>query len=129
MELTVRFLEFEHRDLHWGNVLLKNTEKEFFYYTTGSNQNMYATIETHGVQATIIDFTLSRMSNKEANKVYHVDLNDEDLYTGQGKPHHHSLCLDDYQFDIYRLQRDLIKDKWQSFHPQTNVYVRFDMAF
>ncbi|RXG52446.1 Serine/threonine-protein kinase haspin, partial [Armadillidium vulgare] len=58
--------EFEHRDLHWGNVL--------------------------GLIGTIIDYTLSRLKNKD--EIFYNDLSlDPDLFTSEGG---------DYQFEVYR---------------------------
>lgn len=54
-------LEFEHRDLHWGNILLDNcVEDEFDYNIDGKSIKVL----TNGVKATIIDFTLSRIKQK-----------------------------------------------------------------
>ena len=52
-------LEFEHRDLHWGNILIKRTsEPTLTYMLDGSS----LAVDTHGVKVTIIDFTLSRLT-------------------------------------------------------------------
>jgi len=51
-------LQFEHRDLHWGNVLVKPTTCTQFNYTL---QGKPFSIESHGVKVAIIDFTLSRL--------------------------------------------------------------------
>lgn len=51
--------EFEHRDLHWGNLLLKPT--------TASSQATFEVdgqkiaVPTAGIKVSIIDFTLSRL--------------------------------------------------------------------
>jgi serine/threonine protein kinase len=51
-------LEFEHRDLHWGNVLIiRNDQQEIDYCLNGQAIK----INSHGVHASIIDFTLSRL--------------------------------------------------------------------
>lgn len=51
-------LRFEHRDLHWGNILVKpTTVAELTFLVEGR----LVTARTHGIQATIIDYTLSRM--------------------------------------------------------------------
>lgn len=51
-------LQFEHRDLHWGNVLVKKTDvKVVDYVVLGQSFQ----VESHGVQVSIIDFTLSRL--------------------------------------------------------------------
>ena len=52
-------LMFEHRDLHWGNVLIKRTEcKEIQYKSCGED----VCIKSAGVFVSIIDFTLSRLT-------------------------------------------------------------------
>jgi len=52
-------LQFEHRDLHWGNVLIQRTsEPTLTYMLNGASMS----VETHGVKVTIIDFTLSRLT-------------------------------------------------------------------
>jgi len=50
---------FEHRDLHWGNVLLKRTHSTSLEYRLEDHPFI---LETAGIQVTIIDFTLSRLS-------------------------------------------------------------------
>ncbi|XP_050018779.1 serine/threonine-protein kinase haspin [Alexandromys fortis] len=45
-------LHFEHRDLHWGNVLLKKTNLRELRYTLNGKTS---TIPTHGLQVNIID--------------------------------------------------------------------------
>ncbi len=51
--------EFEHRDLHISNILLKETEKEkeikFIY------KSLYYSIKSLGFEAMIIDTTFSRI--------------------------------------------------------------------
>lgn len=83
--------QFEHRDLHWGNVLLQTTkELQVFYRLNGEEFS----VSSDGVQVTIIDYTLSRMMFQ--NNCYYNDLaNDEELFMSTG----------DYQFDIYRMMR------------------------
>ena len=47
-----------HRDLHWGNILVKTTkQKECSYLLNGQTHS----IVTRGVQVNIIDYSLSRM--------------------------------------------------------------------
>lgn len=61
MSLAVaeRQLQFEHRDLHWGNILIKRTRQEYLEYLIDGRQFH---VRTNGVQVTIIDFTLSRLT-------------------------------------------------------------------
>lgn len=99
-------LHFEHRDLHWGNVLVKKTGiKQVEYRLCGKTFN----INTHGYVAHIIDFTLSRMGE---DVVHFCDLSSEDdIFHGQG----------DYQFDIYRKMKEENLNNWADYNPHTNV--------
>ncbi|XP_074539769.1 uncharacterized protein haspin [Halichoeres trimaculatus] len=100
-------LHFEHRDLHWGNVLVKTTKQK-----TGSfllNGTVHS-LETKGVLVRIIDYSLSRLEIDELTVSCDIS-NDEELFMGQG----------DYQFDIYRLMRKENGNDWSTYHPHTNV--------
>ncbi|XP_003799100.1 serine/threonine-protein kinase haspin [Otolemur garnettii] len=100
-------LHFEHRDLHWGNVLLKKTHlKEIPYILNGKT----STIPTCGLQVSIIDYTLSRLERDGIVVFCDISM-DEDLFTGEG----------DYQFEIYRLMRKENDNCWGEYHPYNNV--------
>ncbi len=51
-------LQFEHRDLHWGNVLVKDTDQKVLDYGLAGSDIQ---IDSYGVKVSIIDFTLSRL--------------------------------------------------------------------
>ncbi|CAG8593177.1 15293_t:CDS:2 [Funneliformis caledonium] len=102
-------LNFEHRDLHWGNITIKQTKVKYVSYNLPS-ANINVEIKTFGVRACIIDYTLSRM--ERGNEIIHVDIVDEGYFTGKG----------DYQFDVYRMMREETKGDWKSFWPKTNVF-------
>nr|XP_020514192.1 serine/threonine-protein kinase haspin [Labrus bergylta] len=100
-------LRFEHRDLHWGNVLVKTTKQK-----TGSfllNGAVHS-LETRGVLVRVIDYSLSRLEIDDLTVSCDIS-NDEELFMGQG----------DYQFDIYRLMRQDNGNNWSTYHPHTNV--------
>lgn len=100
--------EFEHRDLHWGNILLRQTEdKEAHFVLNGQ----HISVPTEGVQVTIIDYTLSRMLYKRTYLQFNDLATDEDLFSATG----------DYQFEIYRLMRKRLGNAWSAFEPYTNV--------
>ncbi|XP_065588051.1 serine/threonine-protein kinase haspin [Cyrtonyx montezumae] len=100
-------LHFEHRDLHWGNVLVKKTDvKELNYVLNGTT----CTIPTAGIHVNIIDYTLSRLE-KDGLTVFCDLSTDEDLFQGTG----------DYQFDIYRQMKAENSNNWTDYHPHTNV--------
>ncbi|XP_041950077.1 uncharacterized protein haspin isoform X2 [Alosa sapidissima] len=98
---------FEHRDLHWGNVLVKTTkQKECDYVLSGETRSL----ETRGVQVNIIDYSLSRLEIDGLTVSCDISA-DEELFMGQG----------DYQFDIYRKMREENRNNWSEYHPHTNV--------
>jgi serine/threonine-protein kinase haspin len=83
--------DFEHRDLHWGNILVARTDDKFVEYRVDGK---VIKLPTCGVKATIIDYTLSRMVYDGA-VLYDNLAKDEELFSAHG----------DYQFDIYRYMR------------------------
>lgn len=102
-------LQCEHRDLHEGNILVDKTRvNETIRFEFNGNE---LNVRTYGVKATIIDFTLSRIS-KGGWTVFTDLAKDEELFTGQGS----------YQFEIYRMMRDHNNDEWETFHPKTNLF-------
>lgn len=82
-------MSFEHRDLHWGNILLTTVEKKksVIYKLNGKPYEVF----TRGVEVAIIDFTLSRIEY-DGVVMFNDLMLDEELFTGDG----------DYQFEIYR---------------------------
>lgn len=109
-------LQFEHRDLHWGNVLVRPTSQEYMIYRMN---NQEIKVKSCGIKVSIIDFTLSRLSQGMSspcsflfdcrywNNIYladgcsvYTDLSaDPTLFQGSG----------DYQFDVYRLMQEVNK--------------------
>ncbi|XP_047222947.1 uncharacterized protein haspin isoform X3 [Girardinichthys multiradiatus] len=100
-------LHFEHRDLHWGNVLVKTTEEKMGSFLLDGTAH---SVETKGVLVRIIDYSLSRLEIDDLTVSCDIS-NDEELFMGQG----------DYQFEIYRLMRQDNGNEWSSYHPHTNV--------
>ncbi|KAK3863798.1 hypothetical protein Pcinc_030477 [Petrolisthes cinctipes] len=99
--------EFEHRDLHWGNILVASTRQSKFSFKVDSETY---TLKTHGLKATVIDFTLSRLKTKHC-VVYNNLALDPSLFTAEG----------DYQFEIYRQMKKANENEWETFTPYTNV--------
>lgn len=99
--------QFEHRDLHWGNVLVApTTERTITFHLNGKQIE----VPTHGIKATIIDYTLSRIVYK-SSCLFQDLAADPELFEALG----------DYQYDVYRLMRDKTKNAWAVFEPYTNV--------
>ncbi|KAG9040280.1 hypothetical protein FRB95_000210 [Tulasnella sp. JGI-2019a] len=83
---------FEHRDLHWGQVLVKDEPKN-----------------VGGVTVKIIDFGLSRLEDDKG--LTHHTAVDREIFDGTG----------DYQFDVYRLMKEHCGNEWETFRPLSNV--------
>jgi len=104
--------EFEHRDLHWGNILLARDEMP------DKNRTMTVTLQgkkicarTFGLSVSIIDFTLSRINTGDA--ILFFDLSkDPDLFKGP---------KGDKQAETYRKMKKITKEYWEESFPQTNV--------
>ncbi|KAJ6657280.1 hypothetical protein lerEdw1_002647 [Lerista edwardsae] len=100
-------LHFEHRDLHWGNVLVKKTHlKELNFMLNGETHS----VSTQGVLVNIIDYTFSRLE-KDGLTVYCDLSSDEEVFQGRG----------DYQFDIYRQMREENTNNWADYFPHSNI--------
>ena len=59
-------LQFEHRDLHWGNLLIKNTSDSAsqVYRLRGEDWNVHS----QGIKVCLIDFTLSRLIGTDGKR-------------------------------------------------------------
>ena len=89
-------LQYEHRDLHLGNILVASIDYDSVELILDGNSIL---IPSCGIKATVIDFGLARMA-LPSGKILYVDLNsDPDLFEGKG----------DLQFDIYRLMKEQTK--------------------
>ncbi|KAG5894090.1 hypothetical protein JTB14_003946 [Gonioctena quinquepunctata] len=101
-------LRFEHRDLHWGNVLLSTVEKNKVVDFSLDGETY--SVPTRGVEATIIDFTLSRIEY-DGVVIFNDLALDPELFTAEG----------DYQFEIYKLMQKKNRNNWLEFEPYSNL--------
>ncbi|KAL2345581.1 hypothetical protein Fmac_006866 [Flemingia macrophylla] len=100
--------EFEHRDLHWGNILIGRSDSETLQFTL-DGRNMV--VKTYGLMISIIDFTLSRINT--GDRILYLDLSsDPDLFKGP---------KGDKQSETYRRMKELTEDWWEGSYPKTNV--------
>ncbi|KAH9482546.1 Serine/threonine-protein kinase haspin-like protein hrk1 [Psilocybe cubensis] len=116
-------VSFEHRDLHWGQILVKNVHTQNnALKSLNINQKakpkakadrLWMDDIAHGVQATVIDLGLSRMDAGDGDGGDHVHWTpfDDEVFLGEG----------DYQFDVYRMMKELTGGSWNKYHPVTNV--------
>ncbi|XP_075520586.1 serine/threonine-protein kinase haspin homolog isoform X1 [Primulina tabacum] len=101
--------EFEHRDLHWGNILLSRKDSATLQYILEQRKIQ---VKTFGLLVSIIDFTLSRINTGE--DILFLDLSsDPEIFEGP---------KGDKQADTYRKMRDVTDDFWEGSFPKTNVY-------
>ncbi|KAF8394733.1 hypothetical protein HHK36_020950 [Tetracentron sinense] len=100
--------EFEHRDLHWGNILLTQKDAATVQFTLEGRQ-MWA--KTYGLSVSIIDFTLSRINTGGA--ILFLDLSsDPELFEGP---------KGDRQSETYRKMKEVTEECWEGSFPKTNV--------
>jgi serine/threonine-protein kinase haspin len=86
--------KFEHRDLHWGNIVIDYHEKpleDAFRDLSVIEEDI-----DDALSVKIIDYTLSRLEDDE---IIFMRLDHQDFFKGKG----------DYQFDIYRYMRNELK--------------------
>jgi len=100
---------FEHRDLHWGQILVKDDE------SVGDDSQRYennlADSKSIGVTVTIIDLGLARMDDAGDDTKQRWTEFDPEIFEGEG----------DYQYDVYRMMKAHNGNEWGSFNPLTNV--------
>ncbi|PSS21628.1 Serine/threonine-protein kinase [Actinidia chinensis var. chinensis] len=100
--------EFEHRDLHWGNILLSRKDSATVQFSIEGRQIF---IRTFGLWVSIIDFTLSRINTGE--DILFLDLSlDPELFEGP---------KGDKQSDTYRKMKEVTEECWEGSFPKTNV--------
>nr|XP_023914234.1 serine/threonine-protein kinase haspin homolog [Quercus suber]POF08444.1 serine/threonine-protein kinase haspin like [Quercus suber] len=100
--------EFEHRDLHWGNILLSRNGSETLQLTL---EGKHMVVKTFGLLISIIDFTLSRINTGE--DILFLDLS-SDPYLFKGPK-------GDRQSETYRKMKEVTDDCWEGSFPRTNV--------
>ncbi|KAL6305804.1 hypothetical protein BKA93DRAFT_885484 [Sparassis latifolia] len=104
-------VHFEHRDLHWGQILVKTLPAAIRPARRAASKKLSMDHEGHGIQATVIDLGLARMnSSGDASDVQWTPF-DEEIFEGEG----------DYQFDVYRMMRAHNGNSWEDYRPLTNV--------
>ncbi|KAI6175593.1 Non-specific serine/threonine protein kinase [Aphelenchoides bicaudatus] len=110
LQIAEKVLEFEHRDLHIGNVLINRVDanQEIEY----CSENNKFKLNSNGVVATIIDFTNSRI-NKDGLTIFLDLASDTELFEGPS---------DEYQFEIYREMKRVNNNNWHVFTPRTNCF-------
>jgi serine/threonine-protein kinase haspin len=78
--------QFEHRDLHWGNILLKRVSKPNDCISFALKDETFK-VRSSGVRVCLIDFTLSRVRTPDGSAAYCQldELEDDWLFNGERK--------------------------------------------
>lgn len=107
--------QFEHRDLHWGNIVIRDCVSPETLLARLSLSPRKSAARCSDLQVSLIDFTLSRATLPDG-KVAFSELIDPELFSGRGL----------YQYDIYRFMRTAVVGSdargWSVYKPQTNVF-------
>ncbi|KAF7792874.1 hypothetical protein EIP86_003975 [Pleurotus ostreatoroseus] len=105
-------VHFEHRDLHWGQILVKSADVPT-QPRLSKSKKIPMDHDAYGVKATVIDLGLSRMDPDDEDDTggVHFTPFDDEVFEGEG----------DYQFDVYRMMRSHIGTSWETYRPLTNV--------
>ncbi|CAH8605168.1 unnamed protein product [Heterobilharzia americana] len=139
-------LKFEHRDLHWGNVLISQS----LLSTTSTLSSSSSSILDNSIENSckycsslekgdackeeynkFVKFRLNGKEFKVAKfgvTVYLIDFTMSRLEQDNGLVYVDLSCdptlfqsKGDYQFDIYRFMRSENRNDWKTFTPKTNV--------
>ena len=115
--------EFEHRDLHLGNICVRQPPDADIQIDTKRKLNFT------GLETTIIDYTISRAVMSDDTLAYHDLGKDSSLFEGDS--------TEEYQYDIYRYMRGMLflenpyadlspamrqsERSWEQYLPITNL--------
>lgn len=105
--------EFEHRDLHPGNICIKRRPQRNQSASDEGDSNLaprYTNLEV-----TLIDYTLSRVALENGEKIYN-SMDDDALFEGKGRN-----AVDRQQYNTYRHMRDVV-----GFHMNLALEVKTD---
>lgn len=108
LALAEEKIQFEHRDLHLGNILIKETD--LLSLKSGGDTFDF---DFYGIQCSIIDYSLSRM--RDGAGVAFRDLDTiEWLFEGDPKI--------DTQYQVYKDMRTSKENmSWCDFNPRSNI--------
>ncbi|KAL8917806.1 MAG: hypothetical protein Q9208_007735 [Pyrenodesmia sp. 3 TL-2023] len=109
LALAEKEFEFEHRDLHLGNICLSPPDAEV------QEQSSELYTNKPSIVVTIIDYTLSRASIPSAkDPTYNNLAKDPTLFQATGTQWWR-------QYQVYRDMKTAVKNQWRSYSPITNV--------
>nr|POF07055.1 putative serine/threonine-protein kinase haspin like [Quercus suber] len=109
--------EFEHRDLHLGNICIR--ARSALSHDGGGDEGR--NLHFSGLETTVIDYTLSRAALHEPSAAAEA-VAFHDLALPANAALFEADATHEYQYEIYRLMRALVVPRsWSAFHPRTNL--------
>ena len=118
--------EFEHRDLHLGNICVRQASEQ------KQELNVKRKLNFTNLETTVIDYTISRALMPDDTIAFQDLATDTHLFEGDS--------TEEYQYDIYRYMRGALllddpyadaanraedleqsEQSWQQYHPTTNL--------
>ncbi|PRW60889.1 transducin beta 3 isoform A [Chlorella sorokiniana] len=106
--------QFEHRDLHWGNLLIRRSEEPAATAAVGARlRGVDLEAGTGGVTVTLIDFTLSRLVTVTGEVAFCDLAADPELFKGP---------KGSVQAETYRRMKKATRNHWEAHVPATNVF-------
>lgn len=106
---------FEHRDLHWGNITIR--EQADYSRLASATEDWDMDLDDmpadRTTQVHIIDYTLLKMQS--AGSLWSAALNDPQLFSGKG----------DYQFEVYKMMREWCNGDWEQDSPSNAFWAHY----
>ncbi|XP_050031239.1 uncharacterized protein [Dermacentor andersoni] len=106
-------LQFEHRNLHAGHVLVKRTHDDTCRFRVGGRDIV---LNTRGLRAHVTGYGLARMTGAGNGPLYTKPSN---IYEASKD---HGLLF------VYRNMVTITRDEWGGFHPLTNLLYVLHLA-
>ncbi|GAX83992.1 hypothetical protein CEUSTIGMA_g11417.t1 [Chlamydomonas eustigma] len=101
-------VQFEHRDMHWGNLLLQPATSSAVDFRLNGE---HVSVPCGGVRVSLIDFTASRLVAEDGQLAFCDLSQDPEVFEGP---------KGEIQFDTYRAMRELTAGDWSASCPATN---------
>ncbi|EJU06327.1 hypothetical protein DACRYDRAFT_13022 [Dacryopinax primogenitus] len=101
LERAEQYLQFEHRDLHWGQLLVLPVTN------AATKPGRCMDEPDHGVAVTIIDFGFSRMDGPNVDEPPFFTPFEPEVFEGE----------------VYRMMQSHNGDNWADYRPMTNLMV------
>ncbi|KAH9418719.1 Serine/threonine-protein kinase haspin [Dermatophagoides pteronyssinus] len=116
--IAEKLFEFEHRDLHLGNILVKPSPYEQLIYVY---DDQFLQMPSNNLLVKVIDTTFSRLKIK--NRIHYRDLS----HLFDAKDFEHRVDAENnnqlaHQNETYKAMASEVRTDWIGFYPRTNMF-------